>query len=114
MVFKSLAGVLLASLASASVLPRQSTSLNDAFVAAGKEYFGTCSDQALLQNSQNEAIIRSQFGAITPENSMKWQSLQRMYPLKSDGSNVLAYQGSYNWGQADYLVRPPRMRIANE
>lgn len=75
---KSLAGgALFATLASSAVLPRQSTSLHDAFVAAGKSYFGTCSDQALLQNSQNEAVLNAQFGALTPENSMKWDSIER-------------------------------------
>ncbi|KAG8731678.1 hypothetical protein FRC10_001581, partial [Ceratobasidium sp. 414] len=37
--------------------------------AKGKRYFGTCSDSALLSNSQNANIIRSDFGALTPENS---------------------------------------------
>ncbi|KAL4936143.1 hypothetical protein BDV06DRAFT_205566 [Aspergillus oleicola] len=82
---------LLASLASAAVLPRQSTSLNDLFVAAGKTYFGTCSDQALLQDSQNEAVLNAQFGALTPENSMKWDTIEPS-------------QGSFNFDQADYLV----------
>lgn len=78
---KSLAGgALFATIASSAViLPRQSTSLNDAFVAAGKSYFGTCSDQALLQNSENEAVLNAQFGALTPENSMKWDSIEREY-----------------------------------
>ncbi|KAL4955913.1 glycoside hydrolase superfamily [Aspergillus filifer] len=82
---------LFASLASAAVLPRQSTSLNDLFVAAGKSYFGTCSDQALLQDSQNEAVLNAQFGALTPENSMKWDTIEPS-------------QGSFNFDPADYLV----------
>nr|Q00177.1 RecName: Full=Endo-1,4-beta-xylanase C; Short=Xylanase C; AltName: Full=1,4-beta-D-xylan xylanohydrolase C; AltName: Full=34 kDa xylanase; AltName: Full=Xylanase X34; Flags: Precursor [Aspergillus nidulans FGSC A4]ABF50851.1 endo-beta-1,4-xylanase [Aspergillus nidulans]CAA90075.1 xylanase [Aspergillus nidulans] len=89
---KTLAGsAVFASLATAAVLPRQSASLNDLFVAAGKSYFGTCSDQALLQNSQNEAIVASQFGVITPENSMKWDALEPS-------------QGNFGWSGADYLV----------
>ncbi|OJJ64202.1 hypothetical protein ASPSYDRAFT_63902 [Aspergillus sydowii CBS 593.65] len=90
---KSLAGgALFATIASsAAVLPRQSTSLNDAFVAAGKSYFGTCSDQALLQNSENEAVLNAQFGALTPENSMKWDSIEPS-------------QGSFSWSGADFLV----------
>ncbi|KAL4781366.1 endo-1,4-beta-xylanase C [Aspergillus varians] len=90
--FSSLAGsALFASLASAAIVPRQSSSLNDAFVAAGKSYFGTCSDETLLQNTENEAIISTQFGALTPENSMKWDSIEPT-------------QGSFSWDQADYLV----------
>ncbi|KAL4739876.1 glycoside hydrolase superfamily [Aspergillus similis] len=89
---KTLAGsAVFASLAAAAVLPRQSASLNDLIVAAGKSYFGTCSDQALLQNSQNEAIVASQFGVITPENSMKWDSIEPS-------------QGNFGWSGADYLV----------
>ncbi|KAL5339540.1 glycoside hydrolase superfamily [Aspergillus crustosus] len=89
---KSLANTaLFASLATAVVLPRQSTSLHEAFVAAGKTYFGTASDQGLLQNTQNEAVVRAQFGALTPENSMKWDSIEPS-------------QGGFNWAQPDYLV----------
>ncbi|KAL4922379.1 endo-1,4-beta-xylanase C [Aspergillus aurantiobrunneus] len=87
-----LTGAALASVASASaILPRQASSLNDALVAAGKSYFGTCSDQALLQDSQNTDIIAAQFGALTPENSMKWDAIEPS-------------QGSFNFGQADVLV----------
>ncbi|KAI9375158.1 glycoside hydrolase superfamily [Aspergillus egyptiacus] len=89
---KSLAGsALLATLASAVAVPRQANNLNSAIVGAGKAYFGTATDQALLQNGQNEAIIAAQFGALTPENSMKWESIQPS-------------QGYFNWGQPDYLV----------
>ncbi|KAB8234377.1 endo-1,4-beta-xylanase [Aspergillus alliaceus] len=73
-------GALLFSLASSAVISRQAAaSINDAFVAKGKKYFGTCSDQGLLQNSPNEAIVRADFGQLTPENSMKWDSLERSF-----------------------------------
>ncbi|KAL2870358.1 endo-1,4-beta-xylanase [Aspergillus lucknowensis] len=93
MVFlKSLAGsALFASLASAAVIARQSTSLDDAIVARNKTYFGTCSDQYLLSNSQNEAVIRSQFGILTPENSMKWDSIE-------------SSQGNFNFAGGDVVV----------
>ena len=74
-------GTLFASLASSAVISRQAAaSINDAFVAHGKKYFGTCSDQALLQNAQNEPIVRADFGQLTPENSMKWDALERLSP----------------------------------
>jgi endo-1,4-beta-xylanase len=77
---KLLSSLLFTSLVSAAVIERQSASINQAFVAHGKKYFGTCSDQRLLQNSQNEAIVRADFGQLTPENSMKWDATERMSP----------------------------------
>ncbi|GAB1197704.1 Endo-1,4-beta-xylanase F1 [Aspergillus pseudonomiae] len=85
-------GTLFASLASSAVISRQAAaSINDAFVAHGKKYFGTCSDQALLQNAQNEPIVRADFGQLTPENSMKWDALEPS-------------QGSFSFGGADFLA----------
>ncbi|CUA77031.1 glycosyl hydrolase family 10 protein [Rhizoctonia solani] len=57
----------------------------------GKKYLGTCSDSNLLSNSQNAAVIRSQFGQLTPENSAKWDSIE---PSK----------GKFNFGGFDTLV----------
>lgn len=48
---------------------RQATeSLNDKFVAKGKKYFGTCTDQGRLGAGSNAAIIKADFGQVTPEN----------------------------------------------
>ncbi|PLB54731.1 endo-1,4-beta-xylanase F1 [Aspergillus steynii IBT 23096] len=91
---KNLAGTitLLASIASARVITRQaSASIHEAFTSHGKKYFGTASDQGLLQNSQNEAIIAANFGQLTPENSMKWESTEPT-------------QGSFTLDGADALV----------
>jgi endo-1,4-beta-xylanase len=69
-----------------------SGSIDAKLKSRGKKYCGTTADQNLLQNNQQNAnIIKADFGQLTPENSMKWQSIE-------------PYQGQYNWGQADYLV----------
>ncbi|QRV92102.1 endo-beta-1,4-xylanase [Ceratobasidium sp. AG-Ba] len=65
--------------------------LDSKFKAKGKKYFGTCSDSGLLSNSNNANIIRSDFGALTPENSAKWQSIE-------------PNRGSFNFGGFDTLV----------
>ncbi|GKT51575.1 endo-1,4-beta-xylanase 3 [Colletotrichum spaethianum] len=66
-------------------------SIDQRFKNKGKVYFGTATDRALLQRDKNAAIIKANFGQVTPENSMKWQSIQ-------------PNQGQFNWGDADYLV----------
>ncbi|KAL1841523.1 hypothetical protein VTJ49DRAFT_6952 [Mycothermus thermophilus] len=86
--------LLLAPLAAAApaVETRQAAQSIDAlFKAKGKEFFGTCTDQRLLQSGRNAAIIEANFGQVTPENSMKWESINPQ-------------RGTYSWGQADYLV----------
>lgn len=44
-------------------------SIHAAFVAKGKKYFGTCADQGRLNQGKNAAIIKANFGQVTPENS---------------------------------------------
>ncbi|SPQ26512.1 3f016549-1fd7-4f21-8325-ed21a9952578 [Thermothielavioides terrestris] len=68
-----------------------SQSIDKLFKAKGKHYFGTCTDQGRLQAGKNAAIIDADFGQVTPENSMKWESIHPQ-------------QNTYSWGQADYLV----------
>jgi endo-1,4-beta-xylanase len=82
----------LAAMAAPAVESRQAaTSIDKLFKAKGKLYFGTCTDQGRLTTGKNAAIIDADFGQVTPENSMKWQSINNQ-------------QGTYSWGQADYLV----------
>jgi endo-1,4-beta-xylanase len=59
--------------------------------AKGKKYFGTCADSALLSNSQNAAVIKAQFNQLTPENSMKWDTIE-------------SSQNNFNFGGGDTLV----------
>lgn len=68
-----------------------SISIDQRFKNRGKLWFGTATDRGLLQRERNAAIIQANFGQVTPENSMKWQSIN-------------PNQGQYNWGDADYLV----------
>ncbi|QDS71205.1 hypothetical protein FKW77_010288 [Venturia effusa] len=57
----------------------------------GKKYFGTCTDKPLLIKGSSAAIIPKVFGAVTPENSMKWDSIQP----KRD---------TFQWAWPDYLL----------
>ncbi|GKT47696.1 endo-1,4-beta-xylanase [Colletotrichum spaethianum] len=68
-----------------------SQSLDKLFKAKGKQYFGTIGDKALLANTKNAAIIKADFGQLTPENSMKWDQIEPT-------------QGKFNWANADTLV----------
>jgi hypothetical protein len=43
-------------------------SIHDAMVAKGKKYFGTCADPNRLSTGSNSAIIKANFGQVTPEN----------------------------------------------
>ncbi|QRV73415.1 endo-beta-1,4-xylanase [Ceratobasidium sp. AG-Ba] len=75
-----------------SAPPSTATGGLDARIKAkGKKYFGTCSDSALLSNTQNAAIIKAQFGALTPENSAKWDTIE-------------ASQNNFNFAPFDTLV----------
>ncbi|CAI6294000.1 unnamed protein product [Periconia digitata] len=71
---------------------RQATeSIHDAMVAKGKKYFGTCADQGRLSQGKNQAIIKANFGQVTPENSMKWDSTE-------------SSKGNFNFAGGDQLV----------
>ncbi|KAG4034283.1 hypothetical protein MFRU_003g02530 [Monilinia fructicola] len=65
--------------------------LNAKFVAHGKKYFGVATDQGRLTTGSNAAIIQADFGQVTPENSMKWDTIE-------------ASQNNFNFAGGDYLV----------
>lgn len=50
--------------------------LNAKFVSHGKKYFGLATDQGLLSSGNNAAVIKANFGQVTPENSMKWDAIE--------------------------------------
>lgn len=65
------------------------TTLDAAFKAAGKEYVGTA--LTIRNDTQEEEIIRTEFGSITPENAMKWESTEPT-------------QGNFTFDDADTVV----------
>ncbi|KAG8694094.1 Endo-1,4-beta-xylanase F3 [Ceratobasidium sp. 394] len=76
--------------------------LNARMKAKGRKYFGTCSDSALLSNAQNANIIKSDFGALTPENSAKWDAIE---PTQNK-FNFAAFDTLVNFAQTNgKLVR---------
>ncbi|KAF8919144.1 glycoside hydrolase superfamily [Mucidula mucida] len=65
--------------------------LNGKFVAKGKKFWGSCADSGTLNIAANAAILKSDFGQVTPENSMKWDATEPS-------------RGSFNYAGADALV----------
>ena len=61
------------AVASPLVAQRQEVeSLDTLYKGVGKIYFGTIAEQGRLEEGENAAIIKSRFGQVTPEYSMKW------------------------------------------
>ncbi|KAK0472320.1 glycoside hydrolase family 10 protein [Armillaria novae-zelandiae] len=65
--------------------------LNTKFTAEEKLFWGAAADQNTITISANEAILKSEFGAVTPENSMKWDATE-------------STQGTFTFSGSDYLV----------
>lgn len=62
-----------------------SASVDAKFKAKGKQYFGVATDKNLLAGG-SAAVIQRNFGQVSPENSMKWDALER----KTTNSSQLA------------------------
>ncbi|KAJ7022349.1 glycoside hydrolase superfamily [Mycena alexandri] len=76
----------------ATVERRQAaTSIDTLFKKHGKVFFGIAADQNRLSVSQDAAISVANFGGVTPENSMKWDTIE-------------ASRGVFNFAGADFLV----------
>jgi endo-1,4-beta-xylanase len=58
--------------------------LNTKFIAKGKTYFGTEIDQYHLNNNPLLTVAKNSFGQVTPENSMKWDAIEREYSSHLD------------------------------
>ncbi|CCF39869.1 glycosyl hydrolase family 10 [Colletotrichum higginsianum] len=79
---------------------RQSpTSIDRLFKARGKLYIGVSTDNGTLQQGKTAAIIRNNFGQVTPEYSMKWDALE---PARN----------RFTFGNADFLVNWARQNGA--
>jgi endo-1,4-beta-xylanase len=70
---------------------QSSTSIDALMKAKGKLYAGTCADKGRLSTGKTASIIQADFGQVTPENSMKWESTEK--------SN-----GTFTLDDAQYLV----------
>jgi len=89
---RSLLSLALLSLTTALLTKRQAeTSLHRLFVARGKQYLGTITDQRLLLSDVNAAIITANFGQLTNENSLKWESVE-------------PERGVFNFDEPDFVV----------
>ncbi|KAF5386564.1 hypothetical protein D9615_001907 [Tricholomella constricta] len=65
--------------------------LDGKFKGRGKKFWGSAADPNTLNIAANAAILRSDFGQVTPENSMKWDATE-------------SSRGSFNFGNSDTLV----------
>ncbi|KAL0936990.1 glycosyl hydrolase family 10 [Colletotrichum truncatum] len=75
------------------IIKRQaSVSIDQLYKKRGGLYIGVSGDNGIMQQGKTEAIIKANFGQVTPEYSMKWEATE---PTR----------GNFTWGNSDYLVK---------
>ncbi|KAF9053120.1 hypothetical protein BJ165DRAFT_1413408 [Panaeolus papilionaceus] len=87
---------LLALISLVAIASQQATAvphpwLDSLFRRQGKKFWGTCGDSNTLNIAANAAAINSDFGQLTPENSMKWDFTE-------------SSRGSFNFVGSDAVV----------
>lgn len=83
--------LLAAVVVSATPVERELASIDKLFKAKGKLYFGSITDPVDIANIQDANTIIADFGAVTPENSMKWDATEPS-------------QGNFNFNGADQFM----------
>ncbi|KAF9522491.1 glycoside hydrolase superfamily [Crepidotus variabilis] len=72
-------------------LSAEAATLNSKFQAHGKKFWGNVGDPNTFGNSGLVSVLAREFGAVTPEYTMKWETTEPS-------------RGSYNFAPADQLV----------
>nr|QNS31434.1 XYN8 [Ceratobasidium cereale] len=82
--------------------PASGSGLDAHMKAKGRKYFGNIADSGLLSSSQDVAILKSDFGALTPENSAKWDTIE----ASQNNFNFAPFDAVVNFAQSNSkLVR---------
>ena len=101
-ILAAVAGLVAAAPTDLAVRAASPNSLNAAFVAKGKKYFGQCADQNTLSDATAKSIITTDFGQVTPENSMV--GCLRCYISRAWRLTILAEMGRHRAPTGQVLV----------